>query len=185
MASDRRNVEGHFVESLHRLENGQRAELRRCLTAKKPSDHLPAYRYVEPFLPPNQSAEHREHFYLVAGLFGLIERKPEKGELGYGLGRATPMRFARAVRRYEMNIKEPGDNGVSSVERRFLTLLDSDVDQLPHRLRQMVQLIKRGSRAVEADIDWKNLLIDLGRWTPPNDSARRQWAKQFYAVDHN
>ena len=61
-----------------------------------------------------------------------------------------------------------------SIERRFITLLDSDRDQLPHRLRQMLALLK------EYPIDFQTLLRDLGNWNSNLKKIQYKWAQDFY-----
>jgi CRISPR system Cascade subunit CasB len=64
--------------------------------------------------------------------------------------------------------------GSDSTERRFIALLDADRDQLPHRLRQMVALIKG------FPLDWDSLLRDLLGWTVPEKPVQNRWARDFY-----
>ena len=59
------------------------------------------------------------------------------------------MPIGRACASYQMA------SGSTSTERRFITLLDADTDQLPHRLRQMIALLK------EQSIDFDDLLTSF------------------------
>jgi CRISPR system Cascade subunit CasB len=61
-----------------------------------------------------------------------------------------------------------------STERRFITLLDSDSDQLPHRLRQMVALLK------EQAIDFDSVLKGLLYWNDDQKRTQNGWARDFY-----
>ena len=123
----------------------ERAELRRCLAADKPCDHLPAYRLVERYSNAGKSTRwRRECYYLVAALFSLVERRPPRkrgrapDETDEPTGKSLTL--ARAVKAYEART-EKDEGNMSSVERRFLALLDSDRDQLAYRLRQMLQMV--------------------------------------------
>ena len=64
--------------------------------------------------------------------------------------------------------------GSDSPERRFITLLDADRDQLPHRIRQMLALLKGFA------LDWDGLLRDLLGWTIPEKPVQNRWARDFY-----
>jgi CRISPR type I-E-associated protein CasB/Cse2 len=119
----------------------------------------------------------------VAGLFALVERRPPRrrgrsdDEESESFGKSLTV--ARAVKAYEGH-SEKGEGNMSSVERRFLALLDSDVDQLSYRLRQMLLMVTRGQNAVAAPLDWATLLRDLQHWSSPTDWVRQKWAQEFY-----
>lgn len=177
--------QGKFIAHLYNCDAGERAELRRCLAADKPSDHLPAYRLVEKRAAAAKGWQ-RECYYLVAGLFALVERKPPKGRGATNLvaDDAEPplkaLTLARAVKIYESRAAK-GEGNMSSVERCFLALLDSDRDQLPYRLRQMLQMITKGQNAVSAPLSWIQLLKDLQYWREDDqDRVRQRWASEFY-----
>jgi CRISPR system Cascade subunit CasB len=65
-------------------------------------------------------------------------------------------------------------SGSTSAERRFITLLDADQDQLPHRLRQMIALLK------EQAIDFDDLLKRLFYWNDDQKRTQNAWARDFY-----
>ena len=188
-------AEQRFVEHLRELDNGPRAAIRRCLSVSPPSCHLPSYPFIESKIPrwigsgedkrPTPDWR-RDQFYLVAGLFALVEeRKPRKksGQSNEESTSPKTVTLAHAVRTYNTLNKEKSDQKISGTERRFLTLLDSDPEQLPYRLRQMVQLITRGQNRIEASLDWAQLLSDLRFWSVGDCGVRRRWAKEFYAPD--
>lgn len=132
------------------------ATLRRSL-AFKPGTYLPAFRYVEPWVP-NQDGWQREAYYLVAGLFALHPRHSSDTTLAQAMGKL----YGR--------LRRP------SIEHRFLALLDADRDQLPDRLRRAVSLVK----AEEWPINWTQVLSDLLNWFAPQRSVQRSWASDFY-----
>ena len=68
-------------------------------------------------------------------------------------------------------------SGSTSTERRFIALLDADDDQLPHRLRQMVALLK------DYNIDWDHLLNGLIYWNASQKRTQNSWARDFYRTD--
>lgn len=61
-----------------------------------------------------------------------------------------------------------------SVERRFITLLDSDRDQLSHRLRQVVAMLK------DYPLDFEALLTGLLYWNDDRKRTQNAWARDFY-----
>jgi CRISPR system Cascade subunit CasB len=65
-------------------------------------------------------------------------------------------------------------SGSMSTERRFISLLDADSDQLPHRLRQMIALLK------EQAIDFGSLLKGLLYWSDDQKHTQNAWARDFY-----
>ncbi|MBS3934088.1 MAG: type I-E CRISPR-associated protein Cse2/CasB [Truepera sp.] len=68
-------------------------------------------------------------------------------------------------------------NQSRSIEQRFIALLDADEEQLPYRLRQMMQLVKTedGIR-----IYWSELLRDLLAWNRERKPVQQKWARAFY-----
>jgi CRISPR system Cascade subunit CasB len=115
-----------WLEGLNEQDTRARAVLRRSL-AFEPGTFVPAYPYVEPFVKDEMNAWRREVFYLVAGLWAAHWRECRSG---------VPMPIGKACATFQTA------SGSTSAERRFITLLDADRDQLSHRLRQMIALLK-------------------------------------------
>lgn len=151
-----------FIEwlgGLNKRDTKVRAVLRRSLTFD-PGQYIPAYPYVEPFVRNESSPWRREMHYLVAGLWAAHWREGRGGE---------PMPIGKACQAlYRANDKSP------SIERRFITLLDSDQEQLPHRLRQMLAVLK------DYPIDFDALVTGLLRWNDDQKQTQNIWAKDFY-----
>ena len=148
-----------WLEGLSEKDTRVRAVLRRSL-AFDPGQFVPAYPYVEPFVKDKENSWRREILYLTAGLWAshLKEGRSE-----------DPMSIGKACHAlYLAKDKSP------SIERRFITLLDSDHDQLPHRLRQMVALLK------EQPIDFDALLTGLLYWNDDQKRTQNAWARDFY-----
>lgn len=141
-----------------RLEESTRprAVLRRSL-AFPPGTWPEAFPYVEPFVARANRGT-REAAYLVAGLYALSNVDRGSGSLG-----AAAHRLRAAT-----------DSG--SVEARFLALLDSDDEQLPHRLRQMVKLMS----SHEIAPDWAELFRDLNAWNSSSRWVQERWARDYY-----
>lgn len=64
-----------------------------------------------------------------------------------------------------------------SIEQRFITLLDADEEQLPYRMRQMMQLLKSEDGI---QIYWSELLRDLLAWNYEGKPVQQKWARAFY-----
>lgn len=71
--------------------------------------------------------------------------------------------------------------GAESLDRRMTALLDADRDELPYRLRQLVQMLK-GTRHVP---DWQYLLWSLLRWDDPSRQVQRRWARDYWTGASN
>ena len=148
-----------WLEELNDHDTKVRAVLRRSLSFD-PGAFPAAYAYVEPFLKGEDASWRRKVHYLVAGLWA--QHRSDGGTPdGRSLG-ATCAAYATS--------KKASD----SPERRFIALLDADRDQLPHRLRQMVALLKA------FPLDWNCLLKDLLGWTVPEKPVQNRWARDFY-----
>jgi len=147
-----------WLEDLNAKDTKVRAVLRRSL-AFDPGAFVPAYPYVEPFVKDENKPFRREMHYLVAGLWAAHWREGRT---------AAPMSIGRACATHQAT------SGSTSSERRFINLLDADRDQLPHRLRQMVALLK------EQAIDFDALLNDLQYWNDEQKRTQNAWARDFY-----
>jgi CRISPR system Cascade subunit CasB len=135
-----------------------RAELRRSLSFD-PGNYPPAYPYVEWSLTDQDNSWKRTVFYLVAGLWAQHWRKERIG---------TVLPIGRACAQHQQQ------SGSASAERRFIALLDSDQEQLPHRLRQMFALLK------DYPLDFRALLKDLLYWDDDRKRTQNAWARDFY-----
>lgn len=147
-----------WLEEANTRDTKVRAVLRRSL-AFDPGTHIPAFPYVEPFLKGEAEGWRREMHYLVAGLWPAHWREGRAGAL-------APLAKACALHQLASDS--------ASTERRFIHLLDADREQLPHRLRQMVALLK------EQPIDFQVLLNDLLHWNSADNRVQNAWARTFY-----
>ncbi len=147
-----------WLESLNEKDTRARAVLRRSL-AFDPGTFIPAYPYVEPFLKDKHSSWRRKIFYLVAGIWADHWREGRSSD---------PMKIGKACAKYQTVSKS------MSTERRFIYLLDADSAQLPHRLRQMVSLLK------DQAIDFDALLKELLYWNDDQKRTQNLWARDFY-----
>lgn len=147
-----------WLEDLNKKDNKLRAVLRRSL-AFDPGTFTPAYPYVEPFVKAEDNSWRRRMLYLVAGIWAAHWREGRTG---------VPMPIGKASAAYQVV------SGSTSIERRFITLLDADPDQLPHRLRQMMALLK------DQSIDFDELLKGLLYWNDERKRTQNAWARDFY-----
>lgn len=147
-----------WLEQLNEKNTKVRAVLRRSLTFD-PGLFVPAYPYVEPFIKDEDNSWRRRMYYLVAGLWAAHWREDQNGQ-PISLGKACAM--------------HQSTSGSASTESRFIALLDADQEQLPHRLRQMVSLLK------EQVIDFDDLLTRLLYWNDDLKRTQNGWARDFY-----
>lgn len=157
-----------WLEDMNARDTKVCAVLRRSL-AFDPGTHIPAFPYVEPFLKGEAEGWRRQMHYLVAGLWAAHWRE----------GRTeSKTKLAVAIAHYDAERRKglsPKDKDKpTSTERRFITLLDADEDQLPHRLRQMVALLN------DQPIDFQALLNDLLYWNRLDKNVQNAWARAFY-----
>lgn len=149
-----------WLEGLNVKDTKARAVLRRSLSFE-PGTFPAAYPYVEPFVKDSGDGWNREVHYLVAALWAMHWREGRSGNaMTIGEACATHSRLSKS--------------GSSSIERRFISLLDADRDQLPHRLRQMVAVLK------DQPIDFDSLLKDLKFWNDEKKGKQNRWARDFY-----
>ena len=147
-----------WLESLNEKDSKVRAALKRSL-AFDPGAFVDAYPYIEPFLKGDDRPWRRKMCYLVAGVWAAHWRDGRSG---------APLTIGKACAEHQ------NDSRSTSTERRFITLLDSDPDQLPNRLRQMVALLK------ERVIDFDHLLNGLLNWNDDKKRTQSAWAQDFY-----
>lgn len=154
-----------FIRWLEKLNEGNtrvRAVLRRSL-AFEPGHYPPSYPFVEPFVRDQDTSWRRQMLYLVAGLWAMHWREGSR-EAAMPIGKACALHQVAS--------------GSTSAEYRFITLLDSDGDQLSHRLRQMVALLK------DYSIDFTSLLRDIIYWNDDRKRTQQSWARDFYRNLH-
>lgn len=147
-----------FIAALERLDNAGRARLKRN-AGRTLHEARDVHRVFFRALPYEVAGRPEEDIYfLVATLYPLAEARSDGASLG------ATLRVVRQLRESE------------SIDRRFQALLDSDMEQIRFRLRQMVRLIA----ASEQRIDWNRLLNDLLLWSHPNRYVQLRWARDYF-----
>lgn len=165
-----------WLEGLNEKDTKVRAVLRRSL-AFDPGKFAQAYPYVEPFLKGEDNFWRREMFYLVAGLWAMHW---QEGRIGAHMPIGKACAAFDSEKRQKMSLDDR--RKTTSTEKRFVTLLDADADhdQLPHRLRQMVALLK------DYNLDFAAMLWDadkktgLMNWNDDQKRTQNAWARDFY-----
>ncbi|MBN2763280.1 MAG: type I-E CRISPR-associated protein Cse2/CasB, partial [Bacteroidales bacterium] len=66
-------------------------------------------------------------------------------------------------------------------DKRFKTIISSDFEQLPFRLRQLVKFIK----SKDGKINFTDLLMDLSCWESDDKWVQRKWVKGFYNIKNS
>lgn len=125
---------------------------------------------VQPFLHRNTPDEIEETLYVIGPLFAF-HRLPFSGERRANMGD---------------HFRMVADGDLSSaVERRFLSLLACEPDELPDALRQAVTLLK--SRDIP--INWHRLFLDVYEWLDrrpqgeqKRQSVRLRWSRALWRL---
>lgn len=118
-------------------------------------------------LPADLLDRDLDTYLLVAGLFAL---HPDPGGAG-SLGKALQqLRKALSV-------------GAESLDRRFAALLDSDWEDLPYRLRQIVQLLE----SKKVPVNYTILLghLKTKAWESEDRWVQRRWAREYWTGASN
>ncbi len=172
MSKEPSAFESALLRRLARMSPPERAALRRSL-AFPPGEYIGAMGVVEPYVA-NMSFEQRAAVYLFAGLYADIERvRPETeafrdDEISQTIGVALRVYLARGQ----------NDTRRPAVERRLLTVLDSELDGLKAHLRPLLRLMSTDG----VSWSWARLMRDLKNWNNATSKTQLQWAKDFYRV---
>lgn len=156
-----------YLKSLVAHENrAALAALRRGL-GKTPGTVTEMFPYVMPFIRETMSLRRQDDYFLVASLFAshqLVWTSTEGSTRDSTMG--TSFRWLRATVE------------TSSIEQRFVALLNAEREDLPEHLRHAVSLLK----AHEIPVNWAQLLRDLSGWDWESRSVQRAWAQGFWRV---
>ena len=157
-----------FLENLVKGQNtGRLAGLRRGVN--KPPGIVPeAYSQVVPFFDENSSRRQEAVLYHTAALFALWHQGRDRlpGNPHKDMGKS--LQYYKVLTNSE------------SVENRFLALLKSRPETLPHHLRHCVGLLK----TKDVPIAWRRLLRDLLLWSHPDRFVQRAWSRSFWGASN-
>ncbi len=166
---EKNSVETQFVNYLQSIaeDRGAMAALRRGL-GKAPGSVSTMYPYVTPWAEKEHSYE---RFYLTASLFAAGPGHEENGRS-----------FGASLRA----LVEPGkDIKGSGIEKRFLSLLNLDREELFQPLSRLIVML----RGKSISVDYAVLMRDLLWWNAPysfgNKSVQLRWAEDFWRNSKN
>lgn len=158
-----------FLEGLYeRDERATLAALRRGL-GRAPGEasemHSHVLRGVRGF---GLQARQEDAYYIVAALFAL---HPGKSWRAGGDARHDTNLGA------SLGVLAKENKESSSVERRFVALLNCRKEELPDHLRNIVSLLK----SKDIPINWAQLIKDINFWNNENRRVQRDWARAFWS----
>jgi CRISPR system Cascade subunit CasB len=168
MPTDHQTNFASYLEGLaEREDRAALAHLRRGL-GKPPGTAPDMFPLIVPWTHtmPDWNAD---VYYLVAALFGAHPTNTEEGNFG------DTCRIVHASRRTERGAGD--EEGVDSLERRFVALLNAHPDDLQWHLRHAVDL----AAGEEVPVNWAQLLYDLCYWTHPDRFVQRKWANSYWS----
>jgi len=168
-----------YLESLLEDENrAALAALRRGLSG--PPGTVPdTFPYIVPFLPKDIEADSPRAmpYFIIASLFALYfsgKGKELSNVKGHNIGRAflqAKIDEAKAKGKTEKDIEKE-----TSIDSRFVALLNAHYDDLSYHLRYAISFLK--SR--EIPLDWHKLFKHLCHWSHPNRWVQKELAKGFW-----
>ena len=156
-----------YLEGLADRENrGALAHLRRGL-GKPPGTVPEMFPIIVPWTHSMREWD-ADIYYLVGALFGSHPMNCKEGNFG------DTCRTVHRQRRAERGSGE--DEGVDSLERRFVALLNTHPDDLQWHLRHAVDL----AAGADVPVNWAELLYDLSYWTHADRFVQRKWANSYW-----
>lgn len=178
-----------LIRNMAKLSRGDLAILRRNAgnSLAQSRQALTIFERIRPNVPedlPVAPDWHDEILFLGATLCALSVRDP--GELAATLASENTRDFGDTLQQLKKAMPS-GNSETHPLDRRMTILLDSTFDtidgrpvggELAYRLRQAVKLaLSRQKR-----IDWVKTVADLLRWTHPNKSVQKQWARSYFST---
>jgi CRISPR system Cascade subunit CasB len=111
-------------------------------------------------VPDDATGRALDSAVLAAGLFAWVKGNCPQND-GANFGRA----FGAGL----------SDEDKQQREKRFTDLLDTDLTELPYKLRQAVALIEG------TGLDWVTLIKHLIHWDHPDRWVQKDWARGFWS----
>ncbi len=156
-----------FLEGLYeRDERGALAALRRGL-GRAPGEASEMHRYIVPRVQGLKEWQENS-YYIVAALFAL---HPGRSWRASGDARHDTNLGA------SLGVLAKENKESSSVERRFVALLNCRREELPDHLRNIVSLLK----SKEIPVNWAQLIMDINFWNSESRRVQRDWARAFWS----
>ena len=163
-AAEPPNEDERLIKYLKGLEKRQDraalAHLRRGL-GKPPRAAMEMYPYLGQFLSYEPRPRYETAVFIVAALFAYYPDAPgNAGNLGASI----------------RQLKDDSDS--KSIEKRFVALLNAEVEDLPYYLRQMIGLLKSGQKQIA--VNWNQLFKDVQNWNSDKRFVQQKWAERFW-----
>lgn len=155
-----------FLKYLYELSSKEKpgnkailAHLKRSLSTQE-NDFM-MYKYLGRYIQEDMKNYEVANIFLIAGLFAIHQNNTN--EEYYNI--------AKSVLLYKA---QKGKD--ESIDKRFETFLNSDRDELPDRLRQLVKLL------IDVPINFDILYSDITWW---NEKTKNQLAKDYWSSSSN
>ena len=152
-----------FIGALERLDAGGLARLRRN-AGRTLAEATDAHRTFFQAAPYRLKEWDEQTYFMIATLFALTKKED----------RISDRRSLGATFRHVRGATQ-GERA-NSLDRRFQALINSDREQLPFRLRQLVRLAKSNGQR----IDFAKLLTDIGLWEIEDKPVQVRWSRDYY-----
>ncbi len=162
------NPSAYFISRLIDLKNkddrGALATIRRSFTRSETDFNVLAV--IGKYMPGDLSIREIRTHMLVAGLFSINPVHSDKEYFDFG---ATLSSLRAEL--------QNSNSGADGLERKFSSLLNSEIDDLPFKLRQLMRFIAGKNIPVNYHI----LLSDLLRWGASDKYVQLGWARSFWS----
>jgi len=163
-----------FVSQLNKLFHQENraalAHLRQ--SAYDPTD-AQVFQVVGDFLPQPLSREKTDAHLIVATLFALYAQ-PFVATGKRPSGQLKP--YWRSIGASAATLRRSLSVGKESLDQRMTALINSHRDDLPNRLRHLVQRLS----SEDVEVDFNALLRDLAVWHDDRRGVRRRWAEDYW-----
>ena len=184
MSTDHDNVRDKqikgFIQNLSRLDDGERARLKRNAGNTLAESHQVRLLFYQKILPFDVTSEwQEERYFLIATLYPFDKKQRDKDRQPMPLLEGNPKEtdYAEAFNttlgssfRQALN-----DTNKAGIDRRFSHLLDADSQQLNFQLRQAIMRLT----TEWVSIDWRQLTQDILGWDSSTRYVQRKWARDY------
>lgn len=160
-----------FLEALYDEE--RRAPLAHLRQSAHDPTNAQVFQVVGDRLPTGAGQKETDAYLVVASLFALyVQPFVAGGDRPRGQLRTQWGSIGASARLLRQSLSV----GQESLDQRVTALINSHQDDLPNRLRHMVQRLQ--SERVE--VDFRVLLGDLLHWNGRPRRVRRKWAEHYW-----
>ena len=167
-----------FIGNLSKLDDGERARLKRNAGNSLAQSHQVALLFFQKIAPYGTQPWDEDRYFLAATLYPFDKMQREKDRKQgkekkdhEGGEKSRPATLGSSFRQARSQQNETG------FDRRFSRLLDADEGQFPFQLRQAIIRLTNDW----VPINWEQLTKDILSWTHPDRYVQRQWARDYVA----